>query len=112
MQVRSIRPRPPLDSFMTVFWHFYFEIVNTPGSAPLRELPERSRYKVMDAKRMLIIGLAGLLAGCATGGGKGLRMASQSQFCPSGTVMVCSGLYEPERELAPSCGCATVLGSR
>lgn len=67
---------------------------------------------VMDAKRMLIVGLAGLLAGCATGGGKGLRMATHTQYCPSGTIMVCSGLYEPERELAPSCACANVMGSR
>ena len=55
--------------------------------------------------------LALFLTGCV-GGGKPLRIASNTQFCPTGTIMVCSGLYEPERELAPSCGCASMMGSR
>ena len=52
------------------------------------------------------------LAGCAAGGGKGLRLASNASYCPSSTVMVCTGLYEPERELAPSCACADLRGAR
>ena len=66
---------------------------------------------VRDAKRILLLVAASTLIGCANGGGE-LRMASNKQYCPVGTVMVCSGLYEPERELAPSCGCASPMGRR
>lgn len=60
-----------------------------------------------------LVALAALaLAGCAADGGKGLRMASSANYCPSSTVMVCTGLYEPERELAPSCACADLRGAR
>ena len=65
----------------------------------------------MDAKNTVLVILAVALAGCAAGGTKSMRMASGS-YCPAGTVMVCSGLYEPERELAPSCGCAELIGGR
>ena len=64
----------------------------------------------MDAKSTVLVILALALAGCATSG-KPLRMASGG-YCPVGTVMVCSGLYEPERELAPSCGCAALISGR
>ena len=65
----------------------------------------------MDAKKTLLCCLAIALSGCA-GAGKPFRMASTTSYCPTGTVMVCSGLYEPERELAPSCGCADLMGGR
>ena len=32
-----------------------------------------------------------------------------ADYCPSSTVLVCTGLYEPERELAPSCACTDSL---
>lgn len=60
----------------------------------------------MDAKTVLIASLALALTGCAAGGSKGPRLANAGGYCPASTVMVCTGLYEPERELAPSCACA------
>ena len=65
----------------------------------------------MDAKKTLLVVLTIALSGCAAGGAKSLRMASGG-YCPAGTVLVCSGLYEPERELAPSCACAELIGGR
>ena len=67
---------------------------------------------VKDAKRVLLVAVTGTLVACATNGGGELRMATNKEYCPVGTVMVCSGLYEPERELAPSCGCASLMGRR
>lgn len=59
---------------------------------------------VMDARQLIAVtGLAIALSGCAARG-DAPRMASANS-CPSGTMMVCSGLYEAERELAPSCAC-------
>lgn len=66
----------------------------------------------MDARTTLVLCVAIGLSGCAAGGAKSFRMASNTNYCPTGTVMVCSGLYEPERELAPSCGCADLMSRR
>lgn len=52
------------------------------------------------------------MAGCATSGSLTPKLASGHQYCPAGTVLICTGLYEPERELAPSCGCADLVGRR
>ena len=64
----------------------------------------------MDAKKALIFSLAIAVSGCAAEGSKPLRMATSSSYCPTGSVLVCTGLYEPERELAPSCACADFGG--
>lgn len=65
----------------------------------------------MNARKLTVLGLAIALTGCATGGSKPMRMAT-ANYCPAGTVLVCTGLYEPERELAPSCACADLVGMR
>ena len=66
----------------------------------------------MDAKTTLTLCLAIALSGCAAGTAKPFRLASNTSYCPTGTIMVCSGLYEPERELAPSCACADLMSGR
>jgi len=63
------------------------------------------------ARKFLLAGLAVALTGCAASGVKSARLAGAA-YCPAGTVKVCTGLYEPERELAPSCACADLVSSR
>lgn len=63
-------------------------------------------------QRLLLGAALAILAGCATSGAASLKWASNQQYCPAGTVLICTGLYEPERELAPSCGCADLVGRR
>ena len=66
----------------------------------------------MDATRTVTVVAVGmLLAGCVSSGSTSPRQA-RANYCPAGTVMVCSGLYEAERELAPACGCAEVISGR
>ena len=62
------------------------------------------------ARTWLTVGIALVVAGCASGPTPE-RVAS-GPLCPAGTVLVCTGLYEPERELAPSCACADLTSSR
>lgn len=63
------------------------------------------------ARKFVLAGLTIALAGCAGGGLNSPRLAGAA-YCPAGTVKVCTGLYEPERELAPSCACADLVSSR
>jgi len=65
----------------------------------------------MYARKLAVLSLTLALTGCAAGGGSSPRIASAA-YCPSGTVLVCTGLYEPERELAPSCACADLYSRR
>ena len=58
----------------------------------------------------LTVGVVLVVTGCASGL-KPERVASGS-MCPAGTVLVCTGLYEYHRELAPSCACADLTSSR
>ena len=65
----------------------------------------------MDARKTLLLALAILLSGCAADGSK-LRAASNTQHCPTGAVLVCTGMYDPRDELAPSCACADLFDGR
>ena len=57
---------------------------------------------------MLVIALA--ISGCTSHGS--VRLASNQNYCPVGTVMVCSGLYGVEDEITPKCGCTELAGAR
>lgn len=63
-------------------------------------------------KRVLLGTVLAAMAGCTASTGSSLNLAGNPRYCPTGTVLVCTSLYEPERELAPSCGCADLMGRR
>jgi hypothetical protein len=68
---------------------------------------------VMDAWRVIILSLFIALGGCAGSGSKPVSLAKNANYCPAGTVLVCTSLFEPGKELRPDrCACAELFGQR
>ena len=59
--------------------------------------------------RIFAIACIVAVSGCASQ--DSIRMASNQNYCPAGTVMVCSGMYGVEDEITPKCGCSDMMGA-
>lgn len=72
---------------------------------------EREQAHAMIVRMTSIALLAVCLSACA-GGGMSARQAASASYCPTGSVKVCTSLFEPSKERFPSCACTELISSR
>jgi hypothetical protein len=65
----------------------------------------------MIGKKTSIALLAVCLTACA-GSGVSSRSSAGVSHCPTGSIKVCTSLFEPSKERFPSCACSEMISSR